>query len=211
MKPCRAPAVQRATTSESNVIRLAEHDIIARVRRGDLDAFADLVLQYKDKAMSLAVGLLKDHHDAEDAVQESFVKAFRGLDRFNGSAQFGTWFYRIVYNTCLNVLDARNRRPGMDVIDEETLPVWIEPSLFDAFDREDVERVLRETLQAMPPLYAAVMDLFYVQECTHEQIVRITGMPVGTIKTRLHRGRAMLRDALTAKYPEIMANYGERS
>lgn len=165
---------------------------------------------YKDKAMSLAMGLLKDLHDAEDAVQESFVKAFRGLTSYQGAAQFGTWFYRIVYNTCLNVLDARHRRPAIDEIDEETLPVWIEPELFDLIADEDVDDIIRQEMQRMPPLYAAVLDLFYVQECSHEQIQRITGMPIGTIKTRLHRGRAMLRTQLMQRCPDVFTTQGGR-
>lgn len=173
------------------------------MRRGDLEAFAVLVNAYKDKAMSLAMGLLKDLHDAEDAVQESFVNAYKGLESFQGTSQFGTWLYRIVYNTCLNVLDARDRRPVTDEIDEETLPVWIEPELFELMSDDDVDDIIRDEMHRMPPLYAAVLDLFYVQECSHEQIQRITGMPIGTIKTRLHRGRAMLRTHLQRRCPDV--------
>lgn len=168
------------------------------------DAFSTLVTTYKDRALSLALRLLKDRDDAEDALQEAFVKAYQGMAAFRGEAQTGTWFFRIVYNTCLNVLKKRRRQPVHDVLDEDIASVWTEPAVFDTIDRAVLEDVLREELECMPPLYAAVMDLFYVQECSYEQICRITAMPLGTVKTRLNRGRSLLRAAVLARCPDLV-------
>lgn len=158
--------------------------------------FRDFVDTYRVKAFSMARRMLKNDEDARDAVQESFVRAFRNMHRFRGDASIGTWFYRIVYTTCLNILRSQHRIPLHESLNENEPSVWIEPEIFDTIDKDTIESVLREEMSAMPALYAVVIDLFYVQECSYEQIVRVTGMPLGTVKTRLNRGRLMLRDAI---------------
>ena len=91
----------------------------------------------------------------------------------------------------------------MEPLDEESDAVWMEPEIFDDLDRETIETVLREELERMAPTYAAVLDLFYVKDCSYAEIVRVTGMPLGTVKTRLNRGRALLKDALLQRLPEL--------
>lgn len=180
-----------------------QQDIIERAASGDGAAVRDIVEAFQQRAMSLALRMLKDQSTAEDAVQESFIRMYRSLANFRYDSQFSTWFYRIVYTTCLNVLRAQRRMPLMDPLDEETTPSWIEPEVFDQLDRSLIESVLMEEFANMSPTYAAVMDLFYVKECSYEEIVRVTGMPLGTVKTRLNRGRAALRDALLKRIPEL--------
>lgn len=183
-----------------------QQDIIERAASGDGAAVRDIVEAFQQRAMSLALRMLKDRSSAEDAVQESFIRMYRSLSNFRYDSQFSTWFYRIVYTTCLNVLRAQRRMPLMDPLDEETAPVWIEPEVFDHLDRSLIESVLMEEFANMSPTYAAVMDLFYVKECSYEEIVRVTGMPLGTVKTRLNRGRAVLRDALVKRIPELRSS-----
>lgn len=183
-----------------------QQDIIERAASGDGAAVRDIVEAFQQRALSLALRMLKDRSSAEDAVQESFIRMYRSLSNFRYDSQFSTWFYRIVYTTCLNVLRAQRRMPLMDPLDEETAPVWIEPEVFDHLDRSLIESVLMEEFANMSPTYAAVMDLFYVKECSYEEIVRVTGMPLGTVKTRLNRGRAVLRDALVKRIPELRSS-----
>lgn len=180
-----------------------EQDIIERAAAGDGEAVGYLVGAYQQRALSLAVRMLKDRSEAEDAVQEAFIRMYRSLASFRFDSNFSTWFYRIVYTTCLNVLRSQRRMPLMDQIDEETAPSWVEPEIFETMDRELIESVLQEEFANMSPTYAAVMDLFYVKECSYEEIVRVTGMPLGTVKTRLNRGRSALRDALLKRLPEL--------
>lgn len=183
-----------------------QQDIIERAASGDGAAVRDIVEAFQQRALSLALRMLKDRSSAEDAVQESFIRMYRSLSNFRYDSQFSTWFYRIVYTTCLNVLRAQRRMPLMDPLDEETAPVWIEPEVFDHLDRTLIESVLMEEFANMSPTYAAVMDLFYVKECSYEEIVRVTGMPLGTVKTRLNRGRAVLRDALVKRIPDLRSS-----
>lgn len=182
---------------------MTDAEIIDRVLSGDQQAYALLVAAYQRKALSLAERLMQNSHEAEDLVQDSFVKAYTSLASFRRGSSFVTWFYRIVYTTCLNALQKQKRMPLSQSLDEDTAPSWIEPAVFDELSNEVVEQVLREEMALMPPLYAAVMELFYGEECSYEQIAKITGMPLGTVKTRLNRGRMLLRTALLKRCPDL--------
>jgi len=179
-----------------------DRDVVERVLSGDREAFGSVVAAYQRKAYGLALQMLKNEVEAQDAVQDAFVRAYRGLKTFEGQSTFATWFYRIVYTTCLNVLRRQRRLPLMEELSEDTEGVGFEPEIFEQLDRELLERVLAEELERMSPMYAAVLDLFYVKECSYAEIVRVTGMPLGTVKTRLNRGRTMLREAVLQRIPE---------
>ena len=188
----------------------ADREVVERVLGGEQDAFRHLVEAYQRKAFGLAVQILKDDSAARDAVQDAFVRCYRGLKSFQGNSTFATWFYRIVYTTCLNVLRTQRRMPVMEPLDEESEAVWIEPEVFDELDRGIIESVLREELDRMSPTYAAILDLFYVKDCTYAEIVRVTGMPLGTVKTRLNRGRTMLKEALLLRLPELKNRHADQ-
>jgi len=180
-------------------------ETVRKAQRGDPQAFAVLLFPWRDKAFSMCLRMLQDRHDAEDVFQDACVRAFTGLHTFRGDAAFGTWFYRIVYTTCLNALKRRGRLPPHEeLVDEPAVEV---DDVISQLDTSVAVDVVREEMAKMPPLYAVVMDLFYIQECSHDDISRITAMPIGTIKTRLNRGRKALRDALLLRLPELEGRY----
>src|SRR5690349_3360231 len=101
-------------------LRNADDETVVRyARNGDAAAFGELVDRYKDKALSLAIRLLKHSEDAEDALQDAFVKAFRSLSTFRNESSFSTWFYRIVYTTCLNVLKKKSREQPLTEFEDD--------------------------------------------------------------------------------------------
>jgi RNA polymerase sigma-70 factor (ECF subfamily) len=186
---------------------LTESEIIRRVLDGETHVFAVLVSQYQRKALSLAERMMQDSEEARDLVQDAFVKAYRSLGSFKQDSTFSTWFYRIVYTTCLNALDKRKRTPVHDVIDEETSPVWVNPRVYVDLERQQIDDVLHEELRNMPSAYSTVMELFYIDDFSYEEIVNITGLPLGTVKTRLNRGRTQLREALLKRLPDAEKLY----
>lgn len=169
--------------------------------------FAVLVSQYQRKALSLAERMMQDSEEARDLVQDAFVKAYRSLGSFKQDSTFSTWFYRIVYTTCLNALDKRKRTPVHDVIDEETSPVWVNPRVYVDLERQQIDDVLHEELRNMPSAYSTIMELFYIDDFSYEEIVNITGLPLSTVKTRLNRGRTQLREALLRRLPDAEKLY----
>lgn len=176
---------------------------IQLIRNGMTDAYAQIVKRYATRALSLASRFIRDHHAAEDVVQDAFIRAFTALPSFKGDALFSTWFYRIVYNTAMNAAQQQRRKPDLTEIDEESLVVWTDTDMFDRLEAAELDMLLQESIDAIPPLYAVVLDLLYVQDRRYDEIVAITGLPLGTVKTRLNRGRAMLRAEMMHRCPEM--------
>lgn len=185
-----------------------DRDLIERVTRGDLRSFGFLVDRHKGRAMTLAMRMLKNAEEAEEAVQDAFVRAYHSLSDFEGRSSFSTWFYRIVYNVCSTAL--RRQKPAeqysIEARAEAGLP---EPEAKDAapdavMESNELGVTIAQAIEALPPLYAGVVSLFFLQERSYEEIVEITGLPLATVKVRLFRARAMLR-------AEILRRFGERS
>ena len=176
--------------------------IIRRVLNGEQQAYAQLVDLHKDKAMTLAVRMLRNRSEAEEAVQDAFVRAFRALAGFQGNSSFSTWFYRIVFNVCSTQLNKRKGEPVFSFHDEENDPVTEIVSDDETPDvqleeREYADAVLQE-IKEMDEEYAAILTLFYVQDLGYDEIVDVTGLPLGTVKTRIRLAMMKLRESLGA-------------
>ncbi len=187
---------------------MAESDeaLIHRARRGDLDAFNQLILRYQNMAWSVAYRLLRDPDAAADAVQESFIKAFRALDSFQGG-NFKSWLMRIVSNTAYDLLRARKRRATDSL---EDLPMEQEyithltdraESPHERAERRELAELLEEAIDSLPEDQRLVLLLSDVEGYSYDEIAEILEIPVGTVKSRLSRGRSKVRDYL-ARYSE---------
>jgi RNA polymerase sigma factor (sigma-70 family) len=193
-------------------VSVSDRDLVQRLTAGDRRAGAELVRRYADRGLAVALRMLRNRQDAEEAVQDAFVRVFRSVDRFEWKSSFATWFYRIVFNASASMAEQRKRR--FEWTDDE----WIrDVAAFDTVlpDRiaEDAEldRIVREEIERLPADAALVMTLFVLHEQSYEEIVAITGLPLGTVKNRLFRARLKLRDAVTAHYRVHGAAEAERN
>jgi len=183
----------------------SDFEIIQRVLAGEMRAYAELVDRHKDRAMTLAMRLLKNREDAEEALQDAFVRVFKALDRFEMKASFATWFYRIVFNVCSSALGKRERAYDIS-IDEDNLEAALStppagnPEI--EFDSSEFQQLIHEEIERMAPAYSAILTLFFIQELGYEEIVDVTGLPLGTVKNRLFRARTMLRVAVMNRMSE---------
>lgn len=173
-----------------------DQDIISRILAGEQQAYAMLLRRYRDRVMTLALRMLGDRSDAEEAAQDAFIRAFRSLHGFEHRARFSTWLYRITYNVCASRL-ARRRlvTTPLDLDDgqepaDETLPADLE------MERDELQRAVASAINRLRPEYAGMITLFYLHQQSHEEITAITGLPLGTVKTRLHRARNELKQIL---------------
>ena len=167
-------------------------DVVDRARRGDQEAFAAVIRHYDPGLRALAYRLLEDRDLMDDALQEGYVKAFRGLPRFRGHAKLGTWLYRIVYNACLDELKRPSGRRDVPYEDVGDAPApWSDPG-------EAVERrgELGEALARLAPEERAAVLLVDAQGFDYREAARILDVPEGTIGSRLSRARASLRAGL---------------
>ena len=191
-----------------NAAQDAEQQMIGRAAAGELDAFNQLVLIYQNLAYSVAYRTLQDQDAAADAVQESLIKAFRSLQSFQGGS-FKSWIIRIVVNTCYDSLRSRRRR-ATDSIDDFAGDGEYAPQLEDPAEapeayaqRMELSALIERGIGDLPPEQRLALTLCDVHGYAYEEISEMTGMPMGTVKSRINRARAKLRDYLL-QYPELL-------
>jgi RNA polymerase sigma-70 factor (ECF subfamily) len=174
--------------------------VVQRILAGEKKAFAELVDRHKDKGMTLAMRMLRNREESEEALQDAFVRAFKALPRFEWKSSFSTWFYRIVYNVCATRLSQRGEdlHVALDHVEEETGTDLTaeEPRPDEQLLSDEFQSIVRSEIEALPALYSSICTLFFVQEMSYDQIVDVTGLPLATVKVRLFRGRTMLRLAV---------------
>jgi len=177
----------------------AEWKLVQRAQAGEAEAFAALVAKHQLFVYNLALRTLSDEREAEDAAQEACVRAWLALPNFRGKAQFRTWLYRIVTNLCCNRLP-RLRRELLALNETEavSMPDDAPSSANPAAELEAEERraFLHRQIDALPRSYRLLITLRYQQELSYEEIAAVVSLPLGTVKTGLHRAKAQLRAAL---------------
>jgi RNA polymerase sigma-70 factor (ECF subfamily) len=167
--------------------------LVAQARKGDQAAFEQLVRRHQRYVFNVAYRVLDDAFEAEDVTQEAFVRAWRGLTGFREQARFTTWLYRITHNLCLNRLPKLRREllqvePLEDILDDAA------PAPPDLFEAQEQMASLHAELERMPEKYRLVLSLRYLQHLSYEEIATALGVPLGTIKTHIHRARRLLAD-----------------
>lgn len=168
----------------------SDADLVRRAQGGDDEAFTALVARHERRVHNLALRMLGREEDALDAAQDAFVSCYRTLGRFRGDAAFTTWLHRIAVNACYDVL----RRRARDPIPSESLPE--PPAGPDHGDRAADAVDVQRALLTIPPEFRAVLILHDAQGFPYEDVAGVLDIPVGTVKSRLHRGRAALGRAL---------------
>ena len=180
----RLPWLWAATTGEVDEL------VVARARRGDQDAFAEIVGHYDHRLRALAYRLLGDRDRMDDVLQDVYVKAFRSLPRFRGDAALGTWLYRVTYNACLDELRRRPARGAVSLDDDRV------PSVADPADLTVQRSDLAAALDRLPPDQRAAVLLIDAYGLDYGDAAAVLGVRTGTIASRLSRARAVLRTAL---------------
>jgi len=177
----------------------ADSALVDRARRGDREAFAELVRGCQAKVFQTIVSFTRNTQDADDLMQDVFVQAYRRLDRFKGRSTFFTWVYRIAVNHTLNFLKRKKREAGRRELDERTVRPADNPASggpeAEAV-REELERRIREAVDALPLIYRAAFNLVAGQGLSHGLAARALGVTENTVSWRMHRARKMLQAKL---------------
>jgi RNA polymerase sigma-70 factor (ECF subfamily) len=185
-----------------------------RARNGDREAFGRLVKRHQRRVYAAALHILGNHSDADDATQETFVKAFRGLSQFDGRADFFTWLYRITVNTALNTLrggkrgTALSQKSGAEAAHVGGRPEALGQNAPDPSQKAqtsaEVQRVL-EAIAELSPSLRVTLVLATVEDLPHKQIAEILEIPEGTVAWRVNEARRLLRQRLAAVEPMTAA------
>lgn len=175
-------------------------------RKGDQRAFAEIVDLYKDKLYHLANRMTGNRQEAEDVVQETFLRVYKNLDRYDENQKFSTWIYRIATNLCIDRLRKRRAVYSLDSesADHDGLDGYsMMPSEERTPESEliltETQRLIRDAIETLPVKYKSIMILRYLQDLSLQEISDVLDMPVTTVKTRVHRGREFLRKKLEHK------------
>lgn len=176
-------------------------------RNGDRGAFEELVDLYKDKIYQLGYRMLGQRNEAEDIVQETFLRVYTNLDRYDETQKFSTWIYRIATNLCIDKL--RKRKPNYSLDAEipdgdgadwySMLPSSQETPEEDVVLSETQEHI-RKAIGMLPAKYKSVVVLRYLHDMSLQEISEVLKLPVTTVKTRVHRGREFLRKKLEPEF-----------
>jgi RNA polymerase sigma-70 factor (ECF subfamily) len=183
-----------------------ESQLLARLRAGESDAFDELVRLCGGRMLAVARRMVPCEADAEDAVQEAFLSAFKALDRFDGRSQLNTWMHRITVNACLMKLRSERRRPERTI--ESFLPTFVEdgrqtretaawkPDAAAGIQRGEIRDLVRAKINELPEQYRVVLMLRDIEELSTEEAAHALDMTANAVKTRLHRARQALRGLL---------------
>lgn len=217
----RKPVSKERIESAMNDLEI---NLIKRIQSGDVNAFEDIVNKYKDKAMTLATRILRNDEDAEDAVQEAFIKTFRAIidKQFEERSRFSTYFYRIVYNTAIDFykkhksktyslisIDEKRTDDDGNVTDISDFEMNIDRNKYymsSAFDTDkkavenELQAIVNKYLELIPEKYATILTLFYINDLSHEEISETLKLPLGTVKNRIFRAKDKLKEILTSHY-----------
>ena len=183
----------------SSPVELDDQQLVAASKRGDQDAFAQLVQRYQRRIFNLVYRMLQNYEEASEVTQETFLAAWQGLPSFRGEARFATWLYRIACNCALKQLETRKRDRAVQTALQEEQALEGEDTVDRAsaqIEAHEQQAFVQEQLSHLPAKYRIVLILRHLQDKTYEEMAEILTMPVGTIKTHLFRARNLLKERL---------------
>ncbi|MDA9608567.1 sigma-70 family RNA polymerase sigma factor [SAR86 cluster bacterium] len=182
--------------------------LVNLVKKGDKKAYNVLVLKYQDRLVYSVYKFSKDYELAQDITQEAFIKAYKNIDKFRGDSQFYTWIYRIAINTAKNVLSTKAR--ASEVYDNDTADQLLSESASTSENPENILQAdqlrseINKALQGLPEDIRATLSLREFDGLSYEEIADVLGCPIGTVRSRIHKGREIL-DKTFSRYNQSNA------
>lgn len=169
----------------------SEEALVSRSAKGDEQAFAVLVNRYKGMLYTMSYKMLRDSGRAEDAAQDTLIKAYAALPGFKGQSKFSSWLYRICYNTCISMI--RKRKPDVDL--EQAEHIGVEGPA-EEFRSRELAAVVQDEVNRLPDDYRNALTLYHFNGMSYEEIAQMTHRPMGTVKAHIHRARSALKSRL---------------
>jgi RNA polymerase sigma factor (sigma-70 family) len=177
--------------------------LIQKVKDGDLSAVRILVDNHKNLIWHIIISMCGRHHDNEDLFQEVFLRVFKGIRSFRADAKLSTWIGTITHHVCVDHLRKKKREFEIHDFEADTRLLQSMASDWKKNDSGDINRLLLAAVSRLPADYRTVITLYHLDEHPYRDIAEITGMPEGTVKSYISRGRNLLREMLTAVIPDL--------
>ncbi len=179
--------------------------LVNALKAGNTNAFRFLVDKYRNLVWHMVLRMTNRQEDAEDLCQEVFIRVFNQIGKFRGESKLSTWIGSIAYNACVDHV----RKSKREVLSDASSlgPVNMAASdvspLLNNIDRNSMKKLVHQIIEKMPMQYRTVVTLFHLEEFSYKEIEEITGMPEGTVKSYLSRGREIIRQKMTELVPDI--------
>ncbi len=173
-----------------------ERELVRKCRGGDSRFYEPLVRAYEPQGFRLALGMMGNMEDANDALQEAFVKAFQALSRFDTKRAFGPWFFQILRNQCRDMLRSRKARFRVEVVDDGLLDNRSDGGSRRGRERSEASRILWRALEELPDDTREILVLKELQGFRYQEIAGILDIPEGTVASRLFHARKALKEVL---------------
>lgn len=201
-------------------------DIIRNIQNGDSNSFAELVSRYKDKAFSLTIKILKNEDDAEDSLQDAFIKLFKSIkqNQFEERSKFSTYFYSIVYNTAVDhykknkskslsliSIDVNddNFKEGDELhaayeskIDKQLYSEGMGTDTAKQLTANEIQNIIGVFIDSIPQQYSIILNMFFINDMSHDEISKTLNLPIGTVKNRIFRAKEALKKLILKNYNE---------
>lgn len=168
---------------------------VARAQKGDAAAFEQLVVTYRDQVFRLALRMCGNEADADEAAQDAFLSAWKGLPNFRGDSRFSTWLYQLTTHAAIDLLRRQKRRGETDDITEISVADSA-PGPQQQAEQSETRQAVRDAMAQLTPEYRQIVVLRFLQELSYEEIAAALKLPPGTVKSRLNRAKAQLREIL---------------
>ena len=183
-----------------------DEQLVRKSQQDDERAFGELVSRYESKVYSLALKMLRNPEDAEDVLQDTFLRAYRGIKSFKGNSTFSTWIYRITANSALMRLRKRQLPTvSIDDADEREAPINIAdwaPGPVEQMLNQETQAAMTEAIDSLPPEFRQVFVLRDIEELSNAEVAEILDLSVAAVKSRLHRARLKVRNRLAPYFIE---------
>jgi RNA polymerase sigma-70 factor, ECF subfamily len=180
---------------------ISDADCVRKLQRGETDAFETLIRRHQKTIFNLVYRMLGDYDEAAEISQEVFLSAYRAIGNFRGEANFSTWLYRIALNHATTRRKSLNTRQQRNIPIENTEPASDpHPGPAESLEKKEVRQRVQQALNCLEPEDAAVILLRDLQDVPYEEVARMLEIPIGTVKSRLHRARQALKSELTSYF-----------
>ena len=177
-----------------------ERELIARLQKRDEAAFEELIRQYEKKVYTLCFRMCGNSEDAEEAAQDAFLALWRGIDRFRQESSLSTWIYRLATNACIDTLRRRKKQSGSVSLDDEELVFRrgdTSPQPQETVEHREAQNYAGRASSALPEEYRKVLILREIEGLSYTEIAESASIELGTVKSRISRGRSLLRNFLS--------------
>ena len=180
---------------------ISDAECVRKLQRGEPDAFETLIRRHQKTIFNLAYRMLGDYDEAAEISQEVFLSAYRAIGNFRGEANFSTWLYRIALNHATTRRKSLNTRQQRSVPIENTEPASDpHPGPAETMEKKEIRQRVQQALNRLDPEDAAVILLRDLQDVPYEEVARVLDLPIGTVKSRLHRARQALKSELASYF-----------